>query len=82
MVVMMVRQVRDERQHPPAHPANKVATLPCRFLPLLPPITPIVKLPIPAAWLEFGVRADPAHGSILKNGKNGNVDRGTQHCHP
>jgi hypothetical protein len=43
-------------------------------LPFLPTITRNVKLPIPATWLELGARADPAHGTILKNGKNGNVD--------
>jgi hypothetical protein len=71
---MTVRQWFGGRQPFRAHPANKVAKIPCRFLPFLPPITRNVKLPIPAIWLELGVRADPAHGSILKNGKNGNVD--------
>jgi hypothetical protein len=82
MVVMMVRQVRDERQPLPAHLANKVAITPCRPLPFLPPITRNVKLPDRANPLELGMRADPAHGSILKNGKNGNVHRASQHCRP
>ena len=54
------------------------ATSPCRFLPLLPPITQNVKLPIPTNALQFGCRARSTDGSKLKNGKNGNVNLGTQ----
>src|SRR5689334_10665043 len=75
------------RSRPRPHPQTatsspKVATSPCHFLPLLPPITPNVKLPIPANRLEFSGQPHPPHESFSKSGKNGNVDHPSQHCHP
>ena len=68
--------------------ATCVATTPrngkhhCRFLPLLPPITRNVKLPIPTIRLEFPLGHESPAGSNSKNGKNGNVHRASQHCRP
>src|SRR5690348_5060344 len=56
----------------------KVATSPCRFLPLLPPITPNVKSSIPANPLEFGIREEATPDTKSKSGKNGNVDHPSQ----
>src|SRR5690349_24536715 len=75
MVAMTVRQWRDGRQSLPAHAANTVANIPCRSLPLLPPITRNVKLPLHATRLEFGGHADPAHVPKSKNGKNRSEER-------
>jgi hypothetical protein len=55
---------------------------PCRFLPPLPPRTRNVTLPIPANRLEFGIRVRSIADHHVKSGKNGNVDRASQHCHP
>jgi hypothetical protein len=61
----------------PCHPLP----LCCRFLPLLPPITPNVKFPHHAAGLEFGSRGEVAPQTNSKSGKNGNVDHPSQLCH-
>ena len=53
----------------------------CHILPLLPPITRNVKLPLHGTWLEFPPRGDPRPTHNLKNGKNGNVQCPSQHCH-
>src|SRR5579859_8100698 len=50
----------------------------CRLLPLLPPITRNVKLPIPANRLEFSIRAQSVADHHAKSGKNGNVDPHSQ----
>ena len=50
------------------------------IVPLLPPITPNVKLPRPAIWLEFSVREETAPDISSKSGKNGNVHLRSQHC--
>ena len=52
----------------------------CRFLPLLPPITRNVTLPILANRLEFRIHARSVADRDLQSGKNGNVDWGGQHC--
>ena len=78
-VAMTVRQRRDSRQRLQPSAANTMATCPCRFLPILPPITRNVTLPHRANPLELGMRADPGRESIVKSGKNGNVDRRGQH---
>jgi hypothetical protein len=59
--------------------AGRLATS-CRFLPLLPPITPHVKLSDRANRLELVGRADPARAPHVKSGKNGNGDHPSQHC--
>jgi hypothetical protein len=76
----------------PTCSAHTAATSPCRFcrrpchplphrcqiVPLLPPITPHVKLPNRPTRLEFPPRADPRLAHNLKSGKNGNVDHPSQ----
>jgi hypothetical protein len=59
----------------------KMATYPCHFLPLLPTITPNVKLPNRATRLEFSLSARSPLVEKLKSGKNGNVDHPSQLCH-
>src|SRR5689334_16240519 len=54
------------------HRCHIVATS-CRILPFLPPITPNVKLPIPANPLQFRLREEVPPDTPSKNGKNGNV---------
>src|SRR5690348_12158615 len=66
----------DRQQNTP-----KVATSPCHFLPLLPPIIPNIKLPAPANPLQFSLRPRSAFITQSKSGKNGNVDWRGQHCH-
>src|SRR5690348_13634638 len=63
------------------HLMAKAATSPCRFLPLLPPITRNVKYPIRRSQLEFSIRAESALARNVKSGKNGNVDLASQLCH-
>src|SRR5690242_14806886 len=53
---------------------------PCRFLPLLPPITPNVKFLQAANRLEFGIREETILDTRPKSGKNGNVHQFSQHC--
>ena len=53
----------------------------CRILPLLPPITPNVKLPRAANPLEFEIRMRDDADHTMKSGKNGNVNHPSQHCH-
>src|SRR5579859_2570115 len=60
----------------------KTATSPCHFLPLLPPITRNVKLPIPANPLEFKLCPRSPSKTTSQSGKNGNVHHPSQHCHP
>src|SRR5689334_3307994 len=59
-----------------------VATSPCHFLPLLPPITRTVKLRHGASRLEFGVCRQVHSQHTANNGKNGNVQCRGQHCRP
>ena len=56
----------------------KTATSLCHFLPLLPPITRNVKLPIPANPLQFSLRPRSARDILSKSGKNGNVNQSSQ----
>ena len=56
------------------HLHRKVATSPCHFLPLLPPITRNVRWLRAAKSLEFRIRAQTVHDTRPKSGKNGNVD--------
>ena len=51
-------------------------------LPLLPPITPNVKLSQAANRLECGVREEIAPDATSQSGKNGNVDHPSQLCRP
>jgi hypothetical protein len=53
-----------------------------RSLPLLPPITRNVKLSDRATRLEFGIQDGSEVATPAKSGKNGNVHRAGQHCHP
>jgi len=64
-----------------AHLATLLPLL-AAIVPLLPPITPNVKFAQPANPLEFGIRKEDATDHTTKSGKNGNVDRASQHCHP
>jgi len=66
--------------HTPMTPQNGKRS--CRFLPLLPPITRNVTLPIPTTRLESRIGRESRAESISKSGKNGNVHRASQHCHP
>jgi len=66
--------------HPPRTAATSPCHIPCRFLPLLPPITPNVKLPHHPVRLELGIRGKCDAAQKSKSGKNGNVDRSGQHC--
>src|SRR5690348_5444351 len=52
----------------------KTANLHCHILPLLPPITPNVTLPIRPTRLEFGLPPRLPSNPTSKSGKNGNVD--------
>src|SRR5690242_3447455 len=72
----------DERQPRTPQAAMKVANIPCRSLPLLPPITQNVKLSHPANPLQLRLRAGSPSATKLKNGKNGNVHRASQHYYP
>src|SRR5579859_5821050 len=79
----------DTRQRLAAKTATKVANIPCRFLPFLPPtlpplppITPNVKLLDRSTRLEFRLWAGSPFTTKSKSGKNGNVNRASQHCHP
>ena len=66
----------------PASSSKPCHSLPhrCRILPLLPPITRNVKLPIPATRLESGIREETTPDAKSKSGKNGNVDPASQLC--
>src|SRR5579859_7778346 len=77
-MIATIRDRHDVRQRFTPQTAN----IPCRFLPLLPPITRNVTLPHPANRLQFGIRAGSPSATKLKNGKNGNVHHAGQHCHP
>jgi hypothetical protein len=63
--------------------AHRAILLPhrCHLLPFLPPTTRNVKLSQAANPLEFGIREEITPDTTSKNGKNGNVDRASQHCH-
>src|SRR5690348_8992868 len=56
----------------------KMAHFDCHILPLLPPITPNGKLPIPATRLEFGILPRSPSNTTSKSGKNGNVHHPSQ----
>src|SRR5690349_10756913 len=60
----------------------EMAISPCHILPLLPPITRSVKLPIRATWLEFRHGPQLPPNTPSQSGKNGNVDPASQHCRP
>src|SRR5690242_13672134 len=56
----------------------KMAHFDCHILPLLPPITPNGKSPIPATRLEFGILPRSPSNTTSKSGKNGNVHHPSQ----
>jgi len=60
----------------------KAANFDCHILPLLPPITPNVKLPARATRLKFGIPLRPPSNITSKSGKNGNVDHSSQLSSP
>src|SRR5689334_19714178 len=62
-----------------AHLATSLPFL-AAILPPLPPITRNVKLSRGANRLECGIGRENAPGTSSKSGKNGNVDRASQHC--
>jgi hypothetical protein len=51
------------------------------ILPLLPSITPNVKLPDRANRLECGIGEENTPDTKAKSGKNGNVDHPSQLCY-
>jgi hypothetical protein len=83
-----LRAWRHERARSPpslavfaAHLATLLPLL-AAILPLLPPKTQNVKFAWPANPLEFHIREEDATDRKIKSGKNGNVYRASQHCHP
>lgn len=61
--------VSQPHPHPHPHPPSKTANPRCRFLPPLPPITRIVKLPIRTSPLQFSLSTIPVRDQIRKTAK-------------